>query len=960
MPKYDIHNTQFAAHNTQILRLENIIERNPRRCGRYALRMLQEPHAHRDSTTLLVMGWALLRWERLEPTTSVLALAQARIAEDDALAGLYCRRLQLMLRQLQGESSSLQMDWEAHIQDCTHQRAMRELIRSRCEQIAHLNLLGQYYQARMLADEIRQHVQKHGRPADQARYAYVLGVAAIGISELELAQHQLNLAYDCFAQLRYPAEFARVCFERAWLYLRREQLEYAEHDLHQALKIYTTLELPYRIALCQRDLGAIALYQANYAQAITQFSIAQEQFRMLGRADQVGGCDFNIGSVAYMTGMYDLAMGMYRQAQLHYETIQDQFHACVAIRNQILVLCAQQSYDQALQLCQELALRPELSNDLLAMAELRSTRAKALQGLKRYGQALAELEQAHADFIESGNHAAAAECLLDMAWLHLEIRQFQQALSFLERIANRLDNRPTHYWRICYGLGRIRQADNDYKAALGYYLQAIAIVSTLRKELLSEHVSSQIFLMARQLYQDALQLASEQNQLWLVMKLAEQQHALVFDQQIKMARIVPSHMHAEQKKVAHRFKAIVGNTRDSEALKQALNSYIDSIIRTRNHSFLATNLRIQPSVEELTLELLELQLNKAYGRNWSVLYPLFLHDKILLIGITSQGIHMQPHDITNEDIQLIERACQPGMRLQLYRDLERLQKPELPAWNSLCRLADLLLPKWLRERLDPNHRLIIIPSGRLHMLPWAALRLEHAWLCEQAIIQLSPSLSRISGCVSVNKSASALLIGCQSFDGRAAELPATLHSLELASAIWQGESTVLTGNQASCAAINTLQLQGSLQHYELIHIASHAQLGGTGGADGVLAHIKLSDDDLLLDEILQLRLQAKLLVLAACEGGAGKILPGDEILGLSRALLIAGARAVLANLWPINDRSNLAILSAFYQALGTGLDATAALAYAQRSLLSYGCAEEDAILQSPLIWGGFTLMTCRS
>lgn len=243
------------------------------------------------------------------------------------------------------------------------------------------------------------------------------------------------------------------------------------------------------------------------------------------------------------------------------------------------------------------------------------------------------------------------------------------------------------------------------------------------------------------------------------------------------------------------------------------------------------------------------------------------------------------------------------------------------------------------------------------MLPWAALRLEHTWLCEQAIIQLSPSLHHVSGLHAINTAAPALLMGCTSFDTRATALPAALESLHLASQSWKGKLHILAEQQASCAAINALNEQGSLQHYELIHIASHAQLGQV---DGLLAHIKLADDDMLLDDIMQLRLHAALVVLAACEGGAGKVLAGDEILGLSRALLIAGTDAVLANLWSINDRSTLAILKPFYEAIGKGWDAATALAFAQRTLISEAYQAHDAILQSPLIWGGFTLMTCGS
>jgi CHAT domain-containing protein len=112
----------------------------------------------------------------------------------------------------------------------------------------------------------------------------------------------------------------------------------------------------------------------------------------------------------------------------------------------------------------------------------------------------------------------------------------------------------------------------------------------------------------------------------------------------------------------------------------------------------------------------------------------------------------------------------------------------------------------------------------------------------------------------------------------------------------------------------------------------------------------------LTGEVLGLNLDRPLVILAACEGGAGAVLPGDEVLGLSRALIAAGAGAVLASLWPVYDRGVLALLAPFYTALAAGADAADALAQAQRTLIladQHGAV--GALLATPLVWGGFTI-----
>ena len=82
-------------------------------------------------------------------------------------------------------------------------------------------------------------------------------------------------------------------------------------------------------------------------------------------------------------------------------------------------------------------------------------------------------------------------------------------------------------------------------------------------------------------------------------------------------------------------------------------------------------------------------------------------------------------------------------------------------------------------------------------------------------------------------------------------------------------------------------------------------------------------------------LRAELVTLSACRSGVSRVLRGDEPMGLVRAFLGAGARAVLVTLWPVEDRSARLLMERFYSALleqGTAADPTAALQIAQRYL----------------------------
>jgi CHAT domain-containing protein len=95
-----------------------------------------------------------------------------------------------------------------------------------------------------------------------------------------------------------------------------------------------------------------------------------------------------------------------------------------------------------------------------------------------------------------------------------------------------------------------------------------------------------------------------------------------------------------------------------------------------------------------------------------------------------------------------------------------------------------------------------------------------------------------------------------------------------------------------------------------------------------------------------LQLDGALVILTGCEGAASEVLPGEEILSISRAFLAAGARDVIASQWAVFDAGIQHVLTSLYDRLRAGHDAATALAQAQRDCITM---QDHA---SVLIWGG--------
>lgn len=150
-------------------------------------------------------------------------------------------------------------------------------------------------------------------------------------------------------------------------------------------------------------------------------------------------------------------------------------------------------------------------------------------------------------------------------------------------------------------------------------------------------------------------------------------------------------------------------------------------------------------------------------------------------------------------------------------------------------------------------------------------------------------------------------------------------------------ASAVRGPGATRAAVLT-----GLRSAGTVHLACHARASIDDGLD---SSVELADGDLRAGELLALRIGADLVVLSGCETGVSEHRPGDEAVGLVRALLHGGVRAVITSQWRVRDESAQRLLTAFHE-----LDATAPRADALRSAMQ---AQADRHFYH---WGGFVLV----
>jgi CHAT domain-containing protein len=111
--------------------------------------------------------------------------------------------------------------------------------------------------------------------------------------------------------------------------------------------------------------------------------------------------------------------------------------------------------------------------------------------------------------------------------------------------------------------------------------------------------------------------------------------------------------------------------------------------------------------------------------------------------------------------------------------------------------------------------------------------------------------------------------------------------------------------------------------------------------------LHLHDGALTADEAETLALEGATVVLSACETGVAEQARGDEMIGLVRAFLVAGAARVVASQWPVDDAVTKSFMTTFYASLARGDGTAAALASAQSAT--------RADRPHPVFWAAFTL-----
>lgn len=290
-----------------------------------------------------------------------------------------------------------------------------------------------------------------------------------------------------------------------------------------------------------------------------------------------------------------------------------------------------------------------------------------------------------------------------------------------------------------------------------------------------------------------------------------------------------------------------------------------------------------------------------------------------------------------------------------------LTGPRRPAarqvWRSALRRLyhTLIAPVEVAGLLQDKRVLLIAPHAELHYLPFAALLRRgetDQFLIERYDVAYVPSAS-VWARLAARRTDPAP--GVLALAPRVGVLPGSRAEVAAIARVYGDRAQVLLGPGATERALREAAGRSGIVHlatYGVLNkhnpLFSFVELAGDGADDGRLE----------VQEVFGLRLNARLVVLSACQtalasGALSDVPPGDDWVGLVRAFLYAGASNVLATLWSVEDVATARLMERFYSSLAAGRAEAAAIAEAQRSML------RNPETTHPFYWAGFALVGGR-
>jgi CHAT domain-containing protein len=576
---------------------------------------------------------------------------------------------------------------------------------------------------------------------------------------------------------------------------------------------------------------------------------------------------------------------------------------------------------------------------LVHIGSMYERQGQGQQALENYNQAL--------QIVNGGEHRAIrANVLNSLGRVHRALGQNERALEILNQallvrreLGDQLGQADT-----LYNIGATLEANNNPGRALGTYREAIALVEKVRTSTVIEELRVKVTSETANLYRRAVSLLLRARQPAEAFNLSEQARARAFLDQVgnaSLAVLKPSDpkLAGEWQKQLRELSRLQKKLREENAKPAPLRSAeviasLQEQVASRQlvyEGLLRSLKRMNPeyaSFQEVDTQTLP-QVQALLDRQTTLVSYFVSMDRVIAFVVGSNSFKAVELPVTESEL----RAGLTSFALS-FENLSSQPTAVLKQLNS-----QLISPL---EPYIATPLVGIVPHGILHYVPFAALFDGQKYLVEKHSLFSLPSASVFKFIQEKRKPSGGSILSLS--QGRAEGLPFLRFADQTAQRVagLYGKPA-LAGSSATEAA-----LRSSAGESDILFIAAHGKLNSYSPmfSQIILAPDQENDGVLEVHEVYELELKkTNLVVLSACQTQLGEQSKGDDVVGLNRAFIYAGAPSVVASLWSVKEEQTGTLMYSFLKNYHDGMSKASALQAAQRELRA----------THPYYWAAFVL-----
>jgi tetratricopeptide (TPR) repeat protein len=824
-------------------------------------------------------------------------------------------------------------------------------------------LTGKYKNAIQEYEKALKIFEQAGRDVDYARTISGALQSLIYDGQYERAFKLGEQARDIFHAHKDRLRLARLDSNIANIYYRQDRFQEAVELYERAYGEFLQCGEPLDIAAVLRNLAVCYISLNDFPRAEETYRLARQHCQEHGFSLLVAEADYNVAYLHYLRGEYLRAIELYDQTRALCATLGDRYHQALCDLDESEIYLELNLTEGGTELAQDAFTAFRELGMTYEAAKAATFSAIATSQGGRYRQSLEIFDQARELFVREQNElwpalidlykalvlyeagendqaedlactaleyfagsalpSKAALCELLLAAIELRGADPEEARRYCSAALSRLTHidSPATY-QAYFMLGQAEEASGNTELARHAYEHAFKKLEDLRSHLGKEELKI-AFLKNKLAVYEGLVITS----LAVSFGTRAQKEAFGYIEQAKsrsLADLIAFRASSITSREPDSLSPAMGEFRD---LRQKLNWTYHQIeleelnregssqerirhLRQQSREYEDALVKAFSRVQSVDREFASLQnaktisvedLQRILPENTLLVEYYTARNRFYVCLISRSQFKILPlGDVSpvREKLRLLQLQL---AKFRLGEDYIRFfEKSLLQATQAHLEELYSLLIAPVREQLKAGH-LVIVPHAFLHYLPFHALSDGQRYLIDDFSISYAPSSSIFAVCQEKGEAAGGEALVLAVPDARAPYIAEEARSVAVA----MGKARLFVGPEATEEQLRTF---GPTSRF--IHIATH---GYFRQDNPMFSSIRLGNSLLSLFDLYQLQFNAELVTLSGCGTGMNVVIGGDELIGLVRGLLYAGAQTLMVSLWEVHDQSTAEFMEDFYR-----------------------------------------------